>query len=409
MIWTFLKLAWRNLLRNKRRSLIAGTAIGLGLASLIFVDGLIIGMVNNMIKAATSTFLGDGQIHRVGWRKTQEVELTVNGAEEIIQRLAEEPEVVNFAPRVLAMGMISSAANLSGVSVVGVGPKQEPALSRVDEALVEGTYFAADNPQDILIGQNLAETLEVGLGDRVVVTVAQAETGDLSQEMFRVSGIFNFNIKEMDKGMVFIRLSKAQALLGIPGQIHEIAVKFTDSRTGQNPDHPFWAKYSQDGNEALGWADLMPELHYALQLTDLSIYFMALILILVVAFSIINTLFMSLYERIFEFGILRAVGTRRGAMIRLVLFEAGALGAVSIVIGSFLGLILTFLFSRVGINYTGIEFAGVTFQEVIYPVLRAGQFIRYPLWILIFTVVIGLYPAIHAAKITPAEAMRKSL
>lgn len=409
MIWTFLKLAWRNLLRNKRRSIIAGTAIGLGLASLIFVDAMMIGMIDNMIKTATSTFLGDGQIHRAGWRQTQEVELTINKAEKIVQELSTEPDVVNFAPRVLVMGMISSAANLSGVSVVGIDPEREPFLSKVDEAVVEGNFFKGDNPRDILIGQNLAETMEVGLNDRVVLTVAQAQTGDLSQEMFRVSGIFHFNIKEMDKGMVFIRLTKAQELLSIPGKIHEIALKLKDSRMGQNKALPLWSKYSQEGNEALGWASLMPELDYALQLTDLSIYFMAIILVLVVAFSIINTLFMSIYERIFEFGVLRAVGTRRGAMIRLVLFEAGALGVISILIGSIIGFVLTFILSHMGINYTGIEFAGVTFQEAIYPVLRIGQFIRYPLWILVFTVLIGLYPAIHAAKITPAEALRKSL
>jgi len=404
-----MKLAWRNILRNKRRSIIAGTAIGLGLASLIFVDGMMIGMVNNMIQAATGTFLGDGQIHRAGFRRTQEVELTINEAPGIIQELEKEPEVVNFAPRVLSFGMITSAANLSAVTVVGIDPAREQFLSKVDEAIVAGAYFQKENPQDIIIGQKLAETLEVGLYDRVVITVAQAKTGDLSQEMFRVSGIFNFNIKEMDKGLVFIPLSKAQQMLALPGQIHEIALKLTDLRIGQNKDHPLWKKYSRQGNEALGWAGLLPELSYALHFTDFSIFFMALLLVGVIAFSIINTLFMSFYERIFEFGVLRAVGTRRSGVLRLILLEAASLGIISIVIGSILGLILVLIFSHIGIDYSGIEFAGVTFQEAIYPVLHVGQFIRYPLWILIFTIVIGIYPAIHAAKITPADAMRKSL
>ncbi|RLE00322.1 MAG: hypothetical protein DRJ11_11915 [Candidatus Aminicenantes bacterium] len=409
MLWTFMKLAWRNLLRNKRRSIIAGTAIGLGLASLMFVDGMIIGMFNNMIEAATATFLGDGQIHRVGFRRTQEVELTINNAASLIQQLEKDPEVDKLALRVLSFGMITSAANLSAVTVVGIDPQREQFLSQVDEAIVAGSYLQNKSPQEIIIGRDLAETLEVGLNDRVVVTVAQAKTGDLSQEMFRVSGIFHFNIKEMDQGLVFISLAKAQQMLALPGEIHEIALKLSDRRLGQNKEHPFWKKYSREGNEALGWAALMPELSFALQFTDFSIFFMALLLVGVVAFSIINTLFMSLYERIFEFGVLRAVGTRKSGLFQLILLEAASLGIISIIIGSCLGLVLLLIFSHVGIDYSGIEFAGVTIQKAIYPVLHIGQFIRYPLWILIFTIVIGLYPALHAAKITPAEAMRKSL
>lgn len=409
MNWVMIKLAWRNLFRNKRRSFIAGTAIGLGLASLIFVDGMLIGMKDSMIQTATASFLGEGQIHRQGFRKTQEVELTINNFQEVQRNLKNDPLVLGFTPRILAFGMISSAANMSAVSVVGVQPETEQALSLVDEAVVEGSFLEGHNPRDILIGKELAEIIEVGLNDRVVVTVAQARTGDLAQEMFRVSGIFHFNVKEMDQGMVFIKLSKAQEMLAIPGQVHEIALKLARLGLGQKSSHPLWAKYSKNGNEALGWASLLPELNYALKLTDFSIYIMAIMLVGIVALSIINTLFMSLHERIFEFGVLRAVGTRRGGVIRLIIFESGALALLSIILGSLMGVLLLLVSSRVGIDYTGIEFVGVTFQKAIYPVLRVSQFIRYPLWIFFFTLIIGVYPALHAAKIAPAAAMRKSL
>jgi ABC-type antimicrobial peptide transport system permease subunit len=209
--------------------------------------------------------------------------------------------------------------------------------------------------------------------------------------------------------MVFIKLSKAQEMLAIPGQVHEIALKLARLGLGQDGSHPLWAKYSKNGNEALGWASLLPELNYALKLTDFSIYIMAIMLVGIVALSIINTLFMSLHERIFEFGVLRAVGTRRGGVIRLIIFESGALALLSIILGSIMGFLLLLVSSRVGIDYTGIEFVGVTFQKAIYPVLRFSQFIRYPLWIFFFTLIIGVYPALHAAKIAPATAMRKSL
>lgn len=409
MIWTYIKLAWRNIFRNKRRSFIAGTAIGIGLASLIFVDALIIGMKRNMIHSATSSFLGEGQIHREGFRKTQEVEKTINRLDWVVSNLNQETIVKHFTLRVMSFAMINSASNMSAVNLVGVAPSTERYLSQIDEALKEGSYFEEGARRNIIIGSKLAEILEVGLDDRIVITVAQAETGDLSQEMFRVSGIYHFNVREMDRGMAFVRLEKAQQMLGIGNDVHEIAINFTDPQFGQDENLPFWKKYSQYGNNAEGWTDILPQLKGALEISTFSTYIVGLILFGVVALGIINTLFMSLHERMFEFGVLRAVGTRPFGIARLIIFEAGALAVLSIGIGIILGFLITYLTSKVGIDYTGIEFAGITFRELLYPVLKLKQFIFYPFWVFVFTEIAGIYPAVYAARIVPADAMRKSM
>lgn len=409
MVWTYVKLAWRNLFRNKRRSFIAGTAIGIGLASLIFVDALMIGMEENMIESGTASFLGEGQIHREGFRKTQEVERTIQQAEKVLSSLKQETVVEYFTPRVLTFGIITSAANVSSIDLVGIQPGSERFLSQIDEAIQAGTFFEEDGERNIVIGSRLAETLEVKLHDRVVVTLAQAKTGDLSQEMFRVSGIYHLNIRELDQGLAFVRLKKAQQMLGLGDGIHEIAIKFTDINFGQDETLAFWNKYSRQGNEAIGWTKILPQMKVMLQLSRFSTYLVALILFGVVALGIINTLFMSLHERMFEFGVLRAVGTRPFGIAKLIIFEAGSLAVLSIGLGTILGLLLTSIFSKVGINYTGIEFGGVTFRELIYPVLRASQFFTYPFWVFVMTLIVGIYPAAYAAKIAPAEAMRKSL
>ncbi len=409
MIWTFIKLAWRNIFRNKRRSFIAGTAIGIGLASLIFVDALVIGMERNMIHSATSSFLGEGQIHREGFRKTQEVEKTINRLDWVVSNLKQETIVKHFTLRVMSFAMINSASNMSAVNLVGVAPSTERYLSQIDEALKEGSYFKEGTRRNIIIGSKLAEILEVGLDDRIVITVAQAETGDLSQEMFRVSGIYHFNVREMDRGMAFVRLEKAQQMLGIGNNVHEIAINFTDPQFGQDENLPFWKKYSQYGNNAEGWTDILPQLKGALEISSFSTYIVGLILFGVVALGIINTLFMSLHERMFEFGVLRAVGTRPFGIARLIIFEAGALSVLSIGIGIMLGFLITYITSKVGINYTGIEFAGITFRELLYPVLKLKQFIFYPFWVFVFTEIAGIYPAVYAARIIPADAMRKSM
>lgn len=404
-----MKLAWRNLFRNKRRTLIAGTAIGIGLAALIFTDALMRGMKSQMIASATAAYMGEGQIHRRGFRLTQEVEQTIEDPAGVMAKLEKDGAVEAFAPRALSFGMVTSPANVSSAMFVGIDPGKERALSRVDECLREGDFLEGSNERDIVIGGDLADLLEVGLGDRIVITVSQARTGDLSQDMFRVSGIYRYGVKEMDEGFAFVRLAKAQEMLGVGDGIHEIALKFEDIGFATEESNPFWEEYSAGGNEAVSWAVLLPQLKGVLGMVWVSLGFMAVILFGIVAFGIINTLFMSLYERMFEFGVLRAVGTRPSGVRRLIVFEAGALAILSITMGTVLGLALTFVISKTGIDYRGIEFAGTAFYDLLYPVLEARQFVIYPLALLIFTMLMGLYPAHVAGKMRVADALRKSL
>lgn len=408
-MWFTIKLAWRNLFRNKRRTFIAGTAIALGLASIMFTDALMIGMKRLMIRSATSSYLGDAQIHAEGFRLTQEPELTINHLSSVAADLQKEETVESFTMRTTSFGMITSPANVSSVLFVGVNPATEKGLSQIDDVLREGNYFAEDNQRDIIIGSELAEILEVGMGDRVVLTVSQAGSGDLSQEMFRISGIYHFNIKEMDAGFAFARLPKAQEMLAIGDNVHEVAIKFTDMKLALQEDNPFWEKYSASGNEAVSWLTLLPQMGSILSLFWISLFFMGIILFGIVAFGIINTLFMSLYERLFEFGVLRAVGTRPSGVRKLIVYEAGALALLSCLIGIVLGFIITFIVTKTGVDYRGIEITGTTITEILYPVINIQQFIIYPVAVFVFTLLIGLYPAAVAGRMSITESMRKSL
>ena len=305
--------------------------------------------------------------------------------------------------------MITSPSDVSSVLLVGIVPETERKLSKFDDTIRDGHYFKGNNERDIVIGSKLAEILEVELGDRIVLTVAQAKSGDLSQEMFRISGIYHFDIKEMDTGMAFIRINKAQEMLGIGKGIHEIAVKFKNFEYALQDNIPFWKKYATNGNEAISWTAILPQLKAVFDAMGISRAVMIIILMIVVIFGIINTLFMSLYERIFEFGVLRAVGTRPWGVFKLMIFEAGALGIVSIFIGTLLGAVVNGIFTKVGIDYKGIEFAGSIIHEMIYPVNEPYQYIIYPIGVIIFTFLVGIYPAVVAAKMSVSDALRKSL
>lgn len=408
MFLILLKLAWKNIFRNKRRTFIASIAIGIGLAALIFLDALMIGMSDILAKTATDSFLGDAQIHFKDYRDTQDVSMTIQDVDKVTSMLAKETIVHNFSRRTYSTAMIMSSANTSAINLVGVNPPKEKHISQIDDRIIEGEYFNETDPHDIVIGSKLAETLEVGMGDKVVVTVAQSGSGDFFEDWFRISGIYYFADEGLNGGMAFVRLHKAQEMLALKNNVHEIVIKFTSSTYGQNPDLVFWDTYSEYGNEVLSWTEILPELQAMFDMMEYSKYIVGALLFVVVVFGIINTLFMSLYERMFEFGVLRAVGTRPFGMARLILFEAASLAIVSIVLGGIIGFILTTIFSQVGINYTGIEMLGVTLQEFIYPVLTLEQYTLFPISLFIFTIIAGLYPAWHVAKMSPVEAMRRS-
>ena len=401
------RLAWRNIFRCGRRTLLSALAIGLGMAALIFTDAFTIGMEESVIRTATDTFLGQGQIHAEGFRSTYEVERTVRNRETLLAALGRDPQVASFAPRSLTYGMLTSAANVGSVLLCGIDPVREREVSKIDEAIVRGTYLEAGIAGRMLVGTKLAETLEVGLDDRLVVTVAQAGSGALAQEMFRVGGIFHFNVRDMDAGVVFVDLGAAQELSGLGAEVHEIALHFDDIAMAGDPELELWRRYGRGGNEILGWKELLPALDAVLEMSNLSMLILGIILFAVVALTIVNTLLMSLYERMFEFGILRAMGTRPGRLALLILLEVASLALVSIAVGSALGLAATGIFAEYGIDYVGIEMAGVTLRELIYPVAAARQFVVFPLMVLAFALVAGIYPAVLAARVEPVEAMRK--
>ena len=403
------KLAWRNVLRNKRRTVLSGIAVGIGLASLMFVDGLYVGMLESMIRTATDTFLGQGQVHAQGFRDTLEVDKTINNSEAFMKSLETENLVSDFSPRTVSFGMLSSASGVNSVLLYGIEPDTERHISMIDEAVRQGNYLTPPGTGQILIGSKAAETLEVETGDRLVLTMAQAGTGELSQDMFRVTGIFHMGIREIDSDMAFINIKQAQELLALDRDVHEISLKFNDINDAGDRSLEFWEKYSEQDNEALGWKDLVPQLDSVIGMTDISILIITSLVFAIVAVIIMNTLFMSLYERIFEFGVLRAVGTRPVNMALIIFFEATSLSLISIIIGLGIGYVFMYIFSVYGINYKGIEFAGVTITELIYPVVRPRQFTVFPFLIFIFSFIAAIYPAVFAAKLTPARAMQKSM
>jgi ABC-type lipoprotein release transport system permease subunit len=403
------KLAWRNVLRNKRRTILSGIAVGIGLASLIFIGALMDGMFESMVRTATDTFLGQGQIHAEGFKESLDVEKTIHGSADVMASLSKEQDITVYTPRIIAQGMLSAAAGVQPVLLYGIEPSTEREISIMDDSMVKGEYLSGPDDKYVLVGSKTAEVLEVDVGDRIVLTMAQARTGELSQELFRVGGIYHMGVREADSGLAFIGIHRAQEMLGLPGGVHEIALKFKNLEMAGDRSLPFWKRYSTNGNEAIGWRDIVPSLDGVIELSRVSQGITLALVFGIVALIVMNTLFMSLYERMFEFGVIRAIGTRPSRMAAIIMLEAASLSIISIIIGSIMGYALTAYFAAYGIDYRGIEYAGVTIRQFIYPVLHIRYFTAYPLWIFAFSLLAAGYPAVFAARLKPAEAMRRSM
>ena len=407
MFIRLVKFAWKIIWRNGRRTVITGLAVGLGLGSMMFTEALMQGMSAHMIQTTTESWMGDAQIHRDDFLDTRNINLIIKRPDSTLSMLEQDSTVSFYTPRILSPASATSTTELKPVTLIGVDIQTDPDVTMLETAIESGYYLSGDSTE-LIIGYKLADDLNAGLGDVIVITVAQAGSG-LSSGMFFVSGICRFGSDDLDRYSAFINLTSAGRILGIPGEIHEIAVRFPRAEMGADTSLGFWHRYSVFGNSALGWPELAPQVNAMLSMINISMAIMSAILFGLVVFGIVNSLFMSVFERMYEFGVMKAVGTRTGTITTMVILEAFWIAVISTVIGSAIGLLLIWITSRTGISFGEIEVSGVVFDKPLYPVLRLSRLWLYPLFTLILTTAAGIYPGIHAGRLNPAEAMRKSL
>lgn len=402
------KLGFRNILRNRRRTIITCLIMGLGLTALIFADAFLRGLNENMITSVTESFIGDGQIHRNDFLKTREIEKTITHSEDTLKKLKDDSSIKLAVPRTIASGMMASPTDILPIVIYGIVPDEEIKISSIKDSIVIGKYLSQLEPGQVLIGEKLAKFLGATVGDKVVVTTAQAKTGLLAQELFRVGAIFKMKNKDLDSTVAFINLPKSQELMGIGSEFHEIVFKFNNKADVLNTPSSFLNKFSSDDNQALSWKKLVPAIDAGIQLTTYSLYIGSVILFAIIALSTMNTLFMSLYERMYEFGIMKAIGTRPEFIFKLIITEALALALLSTVLGVLLGICITSLTAWTGISHlTDVEYLGTTIRHSIRPIISLHQYIIYPLAIIIFTTLSAIYPAITAGRIIPSQSMRR--
>ncbi|NOY80277.1 MAG: ABC transporter permease [Kiritimatiellaeota bacterium] len=403
-----LRMAWRNLYRNTRRTAITGIAIAVGLAALLLSLALFEGVNRQMTARLTEDFLGDGQIHAAGYRRTRDVARTLPGGEKLLQRLRRDKRVRSVAPRVIAFGLISSAEDALGVRILGVEPAAEKEAFRFYRKICRGAFFPGRREREVVLGARAARTLGIRIGSRLVLTVAQPGSGELAQQLFRLAGTFRTGARELDNGLALVRLGDLQAMLGMTGQLHEIALRLEPQVEAEpRARDAFWSGLAHSGIEALPWTELAPQFHAIQRLQWVSFAILVGIVFAIIALGIMNTLLMSLFERTREFGVLRALGTRPAWLGCLVLFEAASLAVFAALPGLVLGLGVSAWFQVHGVDWSGMSYGGVYFTEPTRARITSGGVALSLAVIVLTTVLVAVFPALKAMRIRPVDALRR--
>lgn len=415
MVPVDVKMAWRNIWRNPRRTLLTIAAIAFACVLLVFMLSFQFGSYDTMINASVKIHTGHLQVQARGYQDDQKIRQVIADPRPVQQALDAMPEVLAHAPRARAFALVSSADRAYGVMVEGIVPEAEAQVSTLPRIIRHGEYLS-DHPveeglPDALIGNLLARNLKVAVGDELTV-LGQGRDGSIAATVVHVRGIYSSGMDDFDRSAIQIPLADFQAIFTMDMAVHEIVV--VGRRLSDAPAIKAALQEKLAGLAAkadlvvLDWEDLMPGLRQAINMDLVSGSIFYLILIMVVAFSILNTFLMAIFERTYEFGIMMAMGTKPQRLTRLVLAESTGMTLVGVAAGMMLGCLVTFYFMHHGINLGANEISrqfGI--PDTLYPRLTAISITAGPLAVLLITLLAALYPALKIRRLAPVEAMRQ--
>ncbi|MFA5260950.1 MAG: FtsX-like permease family protein [Candidatus Omnitrophota bacterium] len=406
-MFTFIKIALRNILRNTKRSLITVSAIGFGLGALIFIWSFVEGAHKQMIENYTSYLTSHILIHKKGYHEKSTLETYIKSPGPMLSGLKQDPRVAAASPRVRADGLLSSSESSAGILIYGVDPEPEKGVSRLSQLVKSGSFLRADSDKDIVIGASLAKNLNVGLGDKVVI-MSQALDGSIAAGAFHILGLLDTGVEEIDKGVVLLPLKETQALFVMDDGISEIAVRLKTASQAEPIAHDLAKNLPSDKLEILPWQDVSPMMEQWIEFDNAFIWIIVIVVMIVVSIGILNTVLMGVLERTREFGILLALGTNHKQIIAMVAWESFFLGVVGSLAGLIIGSSLSLYFSKAGIDLSLFTSAMNSFymDAFIYPVLHPGYVMISVILVLCTSMIVSIYPAWHAAHLKPVEAIR---
>jgi len=402
------RLAWRNLWRHQRRTWLTVGAMVFSNTLLVFMISMQFGMYDLMIDNTLKVFSGHMQIQAPGYRDEQKMRQTVPDIVPLADRLRSEFPNESIAARGWAFALASSEERSYGVGIFGVEPEFEPQVSSIPGLIEEGRYVERSDIPEIVIGAVLARNLRVGVGDELTL-LGSGLDGSFAAAVVSIVGIFESGVPEVDRNIAEMPLSAFQDIFFMQGAGHQVVVTAPSLEAAAIVLPDIIAALPADADMVVhDWDALQPGLKQAIRADMSSAFFMYGVLVILVAFSVLNTQLMSVLERTHEFGIVMSLGLKPGQLGRLVMLETAFLGLLGLVLGAIGGAILTTYFSVNGLSIPGMEEMAANFNlpgriyfEATPLTMAIGPFVVF-----VFTLLAAVYPALRLYKLHPVEAMR---
>ncbi len=403
-----LKLAWRNIWRNKRRSIITLAAVIFATLMAIAMRGIQLGTYALNIKSVVELFSGYLQIQEKRYRDNPSLTYSFVVDKNIKEALNSTKGVLGYAPRVYADGLISYKDNSRGAAIFGIEPEKENGVTTFIKNINAGKFFTSDSSNQIVVGDQLLKNLDAKIGDDIVI-LAQGFDGTLGNQKYKIVGTVKFGVQELEASLIFMGLKSAQSLLDMGSRVNVIAIKADNLNDLPEIDKSLSAKIKNPDLKVLSWTKVNPELEQSIQLDNVSGIFFLGILIVIVAFGILNTVLMSVIERFREFGVVLAIGMPQINLTYLVYLETIIITLIGLSAGNILG---------AGVNYYfilhPIVFGGELkqlyeiyhFLPQLKSTLEPGIFVNVSLSILIIALVSCFYPAYKVYKLEPLKGIR---
>lgn len=410
------RLAWRNLWRHRRRTLITLSSIAIGFGLAVISIGIGDGSHNSMIRNAIKLGEGHLAVQPPGYLAAPANHKFLADGRALQAKLEALQIAGSVQPRISLQVLASSANNSVGAGLEGMSATQDPRVAMLKPKLIEGAWIEPGDHRGILIGQGMARRLKVKVGSKVVL-MAGRQGGDSQAQLGRVRGIFDSHVDELDDFLVLSDIAFARRFLEGEGAdpeklpVTRFAVFLDDADSMGHWKQVIQSALADDRVAVLDWHEMMPQLVQFIVIDDAGNYVFLILILIMVVFGILNTVLMSVLERTREFGLLRALGLSRYHLLMLVLCESVLLSLLAVVFGWIVGGGGHWWFSTHGIDFSAMmggetAIAGTFMDSVIYTELSRGRVIELSLIVFAATLASGIYPALKAARVTPVEALR---
>ena len=399
-----LRLAWRNLWRNHRRTLIMLAAIVVGTWAMIFMTALMRGMVDEMVKDGISVLPGHVQIHHPDFRDDPTISNVIAPPSGELLEVLDRPEVVAWSNRVRVPAVISSEQDTRGVTLVGIDPEQERKVSFVADDMTEGRFLESRDDAGLVVGRKLVEKMETDLGKRVVIMTQDPEN-EIADRGFRIVGIFDSKLDQYEEGFVFAGQGTIQNLLGVGDAISEVAILSTDYRDVEGLTRMVADAAGADV-EVLPWNEIDTYLGSMLAVMDGFVIVWIVVIFLALSFGLINTLVMAVFERVREIGLMLALGMTPRSILTQIVAESTLLLVIGLAIGNLLAwATIEPLKSGIDVSIVGegMEFFGAA--SVLYPALYLEDVVLANVIVIVLGFLASLSPAWRASRYDPVRAI----